>query len=136
MRKKKPAKFSNRRYDKECMALAKKIVRIRDNLTCQKCWSKKSPQCSHVYSDGRDRRLSVDPMNMKILCMSCHLYRRHKEPLEAYERYKSKFPDRYKYLEKKHIENMKWWSISLQWREDTYNDLLNQAKKYNIKKSW
>jgi hypothetical protein len=35
--KRKIEKYSKRRYDKECMKLAKAIVRLRDLDTCQKC---------------------------------------------------------------------------------------------------
>ena len=129
MRKKKPAKFTNRRYDKECMELAKKIVRLRDKMTCQKCWSRKAPQCSHVISDWSDTRLSVDPLNMKILCMPCHMYWRHRNPIEAYERYKGKFPRRFEYLKARHKEYMTMGSIWISWRQDTHTELLRMYNK-------
>lgn len=123
MRKRKTIKYTRSRYDKECMKIAKSIVRIRDRWICQKCWSRKMTQCSHVINDGADTRLSVDPINMKLLCYSCHLYRRHRNPIQAYEWYTQKYPKRLKYLKEQHKANMSKGSISLIRWEETYNEL-------------
>lgn len=121
--KRKIEKYSKRRYDKECMKLAKAIVRLRDLDTCQKCW-KPWPwlHCSHVMSDWKDTRLSVDPMNMKLLCYRDHFHYWHKHPLDASEWFKEKFPERYEYLVEKYKEP-KTGSIELSWREETYKNL-------------
>ena len=128
----KTEKYSKRRYDKNCLKVAKEIVRIRDKLICQRCWSTKTPQCSHILSDWKDTRMSVDPDNMKILCYSCHIHWRHKEPLKAYEWFIEKFPWRYEMLKERQL-NQEEGSISLTWRENKYiylQNLLDDIKKW------
>jgi hypothetical protein len=39
-------------------------------------------------------------INLKTLCVACHLYWWHLNPLEAYEWFKQKYPDRYRQLKK------------------------------------
>lgn len=127
-RKKPLEKFSKRWYDKECMKLAKQVVKIRDLDTCQKCW-KKWPwlHCSHVIADWKDTRLSVDTWNMKLLCYACHIHRFHKNPLIATEWFKNEFPDRYEYLIKEHAKE-KLWSIELERWEKRYAELREELQ--------
>ena len=100
------------RRRKKCVKLAKDIVKIRDKFTCQNCWVKVvgvNCQWSHVISEGRDKKLSCDPLNIKVLCYNCHKRWRHLEPWDSGERFKKKFPIRWKHLEKEHKETK--WSI-------------------------
>lgn len=127
-RKKPLEKFSKRWYDKECMKLAKQVVKIRDLDTCQKCW-KKWPwlHCSHVIADWKDTRLSVDTWNMKLLCYRCHFKRWHLQPFEASEWFKNEFPERYEYLLEKHKEPQTW-SIELERWETRYAELKEELQ--------
>jgi len=114
------------------MKLAKQIVKLRDLNVCQRC-AKPWPwlHCSHVISDWKDTRLSVDPMNMKLLCYACHFHYWHKHPLNASIWFKEKFPDRYDYLIEKHKEP-KIWTIELEWWENTYNELLDTLEEIKL----
>ena len=40
---------------------------------------------SHIYPKGRYRKMQFDPDNVKALCLGCHLYWWHKNPIEAKE---------------------------------------------------
>lgn len=92
---------SNEWYRKECVKVAKKIVRIRDNNTCQKCFRNFGAlHCSHVYPEGTYHGMSANPLNMKVLCFQCHFLWWHKNPLEAKDWFVKKFPERYKKLKK------------------------------------
>lgn len=128
VKKKKVEKFSKRRYDKECMKIAKQIVKIRDLDTCQKCW-KKWPwlHCSHVISDWKDTRLSVDTWNMKLLCYADHMFWWHRNPLEATEWFKEEFPERYEYLIEK-FKEPKVGSIELERWEKRYAELTEELQ--------
>ena len=57
---------------------------VRKRGECERCGTKKNLQCSHIY--GR-RNLSVrwDLDNLQCLCMRCHLYFWHKEPIAAFK---------------------------------------------------
>ena len=94
------------------MALVKEIVSIRDKDICQKCGKKvygSNRQRSHVIPVSAGNKLAFDPMNIKILCFHDHMAWWHKNPLEAYEWFKTKFPERASYLEQnKGIQQMKW----------------------------
>jgi len=85
------------------LILVKEYIHKRDNNTCQWCGKKVSGsncQVSHVIPVSANHGLSVDPLNMKILCYHCHLGIWHKNPILAYKWFKSKFPSRLRYLEK------------------------------------
>ncbi len=95
-------------YRKECVKVAKKIVRLRDNNTCQRCGRNTGAlHCSHVYPEGSNHGMSADPLNMKILCFQCHFLWWHKSPIEAMEWFKSEFPERLKYLKIQHRKPLK-----------------------------
>jgi 5-methylcytosine-specific restriction endonuclease McrA len=103
--KKKIRKQSNQPVSKikrECMELAKRIVSARDGDICQKCGERvygSNRQRSHVIPVSAGNKLAFDTINMKVLCMHCHLYWWHKNPLEASEWFEAKFPERHKYLQ-------------------------------------
>lgn len=127
--KKKVEKFSNRRYDKNCLIIAKQIVHIRDKETCQRCCKKENLHCSHILNDGKDTRMSVEPDNMKLLCIACHLYRRHKEPTETKDRMEVWRPWLLQSLRDQKNSNPKG-SISITRRENKYEELKEKLKKY------
>ena len=72
----------------------------RDGEQCLRC-GKTPVQMSHIKSKGKYRKLAFDLNNVKPLCLGCHLYWWHKEPLEAAEWVREKLPERIKYLEEK-----------------------------------
>lgn len=73
--------------------LFSKIVRERDGR-CLRCGKTENLQCSHVLP----RTYMVTRWNLDnaiTLCVGCHLYWWHKNPLEAAAWYEEKFPGRY-----------------------------------------
>lgn len=101
MKKKSPAQWR-----KSCVLLAKRIALERDRYVCQKCGRTKNDcaiHASHVYPEGKYHDLSADPENIKALCFSCHFLWWHKNPIEAHNWFKEKFPERYKSLRKKSL---------------------------------
>jgi 5-methylcytosine-specific restriction endonuclease McrA len=97
----KKTKLPVSKIKKQCDKLVKEIVSIRDKDICQKCGERvygSNRQRSHVIPVSAGNKLSFDPINLKVLCMHCHLYWWHKNPLEAREWFKEKFPTRYEYL--------------------------------------
>lgn len=86
---------------KECMALVKQMVSIRDKDICQRC----DKECfgsdrhrSHVVPVSAGNKLAFDPMNMKVLCYNCHMHFWHKNPRAAADWFRKKFPERDAYL--------------------------------------
>jgi len=64
---------------------------------------------------------------MKVLCYHCHLNIFHKNPILAYEWFKSKFPDRFKYLKKHQYDKQSYSEEELlelieKWK---VNDVIN-----------
>jgi 5-methylcytosine-specific restriction endonuclease McrA len=82
--------------------LSKKLVYLRDDYTCQRCGKRDGSdyQASHVIPVSAGNKLRWDIQNMKVLCYHCHLNWWHKNPLEASEWFKQKFPERHAYLQK------------------------------------
>lgn len=70
----------------------------RDNYCCVRCGSTKGIAPSHVFPQGRYPRMAWIMINMKTLCWNCHLNWWHKNPIEATNWFKDKYPDRYQKL--------------------------------------
>jgi 5-methylcytosine-specific restriction endonuclease McrA len=82
-------------------ALVKDITRLRFNWTCQKCGKKVSKSDAHTghiipRSKGNALRWYLD--NLILFCFHCHIFWWHKNPLEAAEWFKEKYPEIYEYL--------------------------------------
>ena len=96
-------KKSNKTKLKEKLEkLLKEYIRKRDNMTCQWCGKVvQGSNChvSHVIPKSHGNVLRFDIMNLKILCFHCHLGCWHKNPIEAAEWFKGKFPLRWEYLQ-------------------------------------
>lgn len=81
--------------------LVKQSIRTRDDYTCQKCGKyTKGADChvSHVIPVSAGNQFKYDPLNMKVMCYHHHLNWWHKNPVEAGEWFREKFPDRHEYL--------------------------------------
>ena len=116
----------------KCDKLAKEIVKLRDDYTCQHCGMRVEGgncQASHVIPVSYGHRFAYDTRNMKVLCMHCHLHWWHKNPIEAAEWYKKKFPANYKYLEKRKKETIV--PLTEQYFRDIYDRLLEEEKLYD-----
>jgi hypothetical protein len=88
-------------------------------------------QASHIKSEGAYKNLFVDPNNILPMCWVHHFFWWHKEPTEAGEWLKKKFPFRYEYLEwakKEHVD----WTLDLiaSLRAATKKDLGSYIKVY------
>jgi len=119
---------------KELDDLAKTLAKERDNYTCQHCGArceKKNAHGSHVIPTSAGSRLRWDLQNIKCLCFHCHINWWHKNPTEAGEWYKNKFPERLAYLEAEKLKGAKKWTIEeLQELEQEYKE---KHKKLLIK---
>lgn len=70
---------------KKLYALLHEIVRLRDGAKCLKCGRTDKLQLSHIYPKGRYKLMEYLLGNVKLLCLSCHLFWWHKNPIEAHE---------------------------------------------------
>jgi len=77
---------------KKLYALLHEAVRIRDGAKCLKCGRTDKLQLSHIYPKGRYRLMEYLLDNVKLLCLSCHLFWWHKNPIEAHEWLKETLP--------------------------------------------
>ena len=89
----------------------KVYVKTRDGYTCQWCGKfleGSNAHASHVIPVSAGNQFRYDPLNLKCLCYHCHLNLWHKNPVEAGEWFKEKFPERHKYLFSKPRETVKF----------------------------
>lgn len=77
---------------KKLYELLQKLVRVRDGERCLKCGKTERLQLSHIYPKGRYKLMEFLSKNVKILCVGCHLYWWHKNPIEAHEWLQEKLP--------------------------------------------
>jgi hypothetical protein len=104
VKQKTPKQKIKARLDK----LVKKIVKLRDNNTCQFSGQyAEGANChaSHVIPVSADGRLAFDPLNLKVLTFHNHMHWWHKNPVEAGEWFQKKFPERWAYLSSMHKLN-------------------------------
>ncbi len=96
---------------KKLMEIVKQHVRERDQNTDQRTGEVvygSNCHCSHIMPVSSGNALAFCPLNMKILSYHNHLNWWHKNPLEATEWFKSKFPGRYAYLMKHRNDKVHW----------------------------
>lgn len=66
------------------MALVRQIVFLRDGSKCLRCGATENLQNSHIYSQGAQPGMALEPENCKVLCKKCHLFWWHKNIPEAW----------------------------------------------------
>jgi 5-methylcytosine-specific restriction endonuclease McrA len=108
-RVKKQSSKTKSKLKEELWQLVRQQILKRDKMTCQWCGKKitstHDAHISHVKSKKLYPNLKFDPMNLKLLCYRCHIYRWHKDPDDAITWFKEKFPERWNYI-MKHKEDV------------------------------
>lgn len=95
-----PKVIKKSKLKKTAKSLFSTLVRLRDGA-CKRCGKTTNLQCSHIKSVGAHPKLQFNPANAMALCHRCHIYWWHKEPTEAAEWFKTKFPEISAYLDEK-----------------------------------
>ena len=136
-KKKKPKSKGKQvtKLKKELMALVKALIKIRDDFTCQKCGAKVSGSnchASHVIPVSAGNALAFDPINLKTLCLHCHMNWWHKNPLEASAWFEKKFPERAKYLNAHKGDVVHWKAEDYQRMIDELEDHPEKVTSYRI----
>lgn len=86
---------SSKRKQKQALDLSLKAEMLeRDGYMCVRCGKGHSLQASHVYPKGRYPSLRHNLNNVLTLCNGCHLFWWHRNPLEAADWFREKWPDR------------------------------------------
>ena len=58
---------------------------MRDGEKCLRCGKREVLHLSHIYPKGKYRKMEFLLENVKLLCVGCHLFFWHKNPIEAQE---------------------------------------------------
>jgi len=101
--------------------------RLRDGNQCLRCGKTTTLQTSHIKPTGRYRKMAYDLDNVKTLCVGCHLYWWHKDPLEASEWLKTAIPEAR--LKKLHLRAITTDKTILDYKLIKL-DLENEIRKY------
>jgi len=107
-------KTSTKLRKSKLLKRAKQVVYARDKNICQHCWvscSWSNRHASHVIPVSATWRLALYPLNMKVMCYHCHMNWWHKNPIEASERFKWKFPERIDELKRLQL-SLPMWTIT------------------------
>jgi len=104
-KKKKIGKKKSKRkitsYRTELKKLVATYVKNRDGWVCQRCKKELTSydaHASHVIPTSQSEYLRYNALNIKTLCMRCHLFWWHKDPLGAKDWFEDNFPIRYAFL--------------------------------------
>jgi hypothetical protein len=79
------AKRSKKQLQTEIYGILREIVMKRDGAKCLRCGKTDRLQLSHIYPRGKYKLMALEPLNLKMLCVGCHLFWWHKSPIEAWE---------------------------------------------------
>ena len=107
----------------KCWAMTRKVVYLRDHGQCQRCFKRvegANAHTSHVLPKSTHGALKYVPLNLKLLCYHCHINWWHKNPVEAGEWFREKYPFRWDALEK--MPRLK------SYRVDTLQEILEQLQ--------
>ena len=127
----KKKKWSVLRYKNKAVIYAKMISKQIAWRTCERCWcsERKKIQWSHVISVARSGLLSANYKNIIALCCWCHIYRRHKNPHEAVQRFDEKRPWRYQELVDLNVTKgslwLAFWQSQYEENKSIYEALIN-----------
>ena len=98
---------------------------IRSKGYCEKCGIEDNLQCCHIIP-RTNKTLRWDILNAISMCMRCHIWWSHKNPLDFTDWFKRKFPGRYDYL----MENR---NKIVKRTEEDYNEILENILSRNIR---
>lgn len=98
------AKSKRTKLIQKADGLWSKKIRERDGR-CVGCGGV-TTQAAHIFSRS-DFRLRFDLNNGLGSCYYCHIHRWHRSPAEFVEMVQTKFPDRWRYLQKKRKQPIK-----------------------------
>ena len=87
-------KSERRKLIEEADRLLKQLVLQRDLYRCVMCGRQDRLQVSHLLPKGKYPRLRFELLNTVLMCVGCHLYWWHRNPLEAHEWLDQRFPGR------------------------------------------
>ena len=101
---KKKSNSERARLTRDLDNLVKKLIKLRDNYTCQYCGKPAKPRglhAAHIYDKGRWPQLRFDTLNVIALCYHCHIRGFHSGNFPAIQAWVAeKWPERIAYLEK------------------------------------
>lgn len=82
----------------EADKLVRQLVMARDRR-CTRCGKTDRLQAAHILPKGKYPRLRFELLNVVAMCVGCHLYFWHRDPLEARDWFNDEFPGRYDQLQ-------------------------------------
>lgn len=91
-------KSDARKMKQQLDLLVKAYVHVRDGHKCLRCGKTKPLQAAHIFSKGKHQRLRFDPLNLLTLCVGCHIFWAHKDPVAFVDWINEKYPMRIEQL--------------------------------------
>jgi len=92
-------------WTKRADAAMSLFIRARDGNVCQWCGATHKIQCAHIVP-RTIKLLRWNERNAIALCMRCHFYRAHKDPILFAEFLQANFKDNYEYVQKERYKDM------------------------------
>ncbi len=114
----KPKPPSRSKLKADAVEIATRLAKHRDKHQCVKCGvycSGSNEHGSHIIPRSADGRLAMHPANIFCMCMHCHLYWWHKNPLEASEWMEQAHARRAEWLREQVKYNKVLGAISISW---------------------
>ena len=100
-------------------------IRARDGNVCQWCGTTKKLQCAHIVP-RTIKLLRWDERNAIALCLRCHLYKAHKDPILFHEFLEANFRENYSFVQKERYKDMA--KITVDYLHGTYDRYSDKLK--------
>jgi hypothetical protein len=97
-RKRSAKSDAKRKLISEGDVLIRQLVLCRDGFKCCKCGGQNVLQAAHIVSKGRASRLRFELLNVITLCLRCHLYWAHRDPVGFVDWVEKTYPGRIEQL--------------------------------------
>ena len=90
---------TKRKLISECDQLVRKLVLNRDDYKCVRCGGNHVLQASHVISKGRATRIRFELLNVLTMCLKCHIFWAHRDPVGFVDWVNKTYPGRIEQLQ-------------------------------------
>jgi hypothetical protein len=89
---------TKRKLVSQCDVLVRQLVLSRDGYKCCKCGGTNVLQAAHILSKGPWSRIRFAVLNVLTLCVRCHLYWAHRDPIAFVDWLEDMYPGRIQQL--------------------------------------
>ena len=90
---------AKRKLISECDQLVRKLVLNRDDYKCVRCGGNHVLQAAHILAKGCHGRIRFELLNVLTMCLKCHIFWAHRDPVGFVDWVNQTYPGRIEQLQ-------------------------------------